>query len=82
MTDPIRPMPDVSRRPDHHQLMIGKFVIVKNKVGEYLFMFKAANGEVLMGSEGYVQKSSALNGIEAVRRLVPTSSIDDSASDV
>ncbi len=34
---------------------------------EYYFNLKAANGEIVLSSEGYVAKSGALNGIASVR---------------
>ena len=35
--------------------------------GEYYFNLKAANGEIVLASEGYTRKASARNGIESVR---------------
>src|SRR5579875_3644110 len=35
---------------------------------KYGFNVKAANGEVILGSESYESKESALNGIESVRK--------------
>ncbi len=34
---------------------------------QYYFRLRAANGEIVLQSEGYVAKASALNGIESVR---------------
>lgn len=48
--------------------MAGKFVITKDKKGEYRFSLKAGNGEIIAISEGYAAKASALNGIESVRK--------------
>jgi uncharacterized protein YegP (UPF0339 family) len=48
--------------------MAGKFVITKDKKGEFRFSLKAGNGEVIAISEGYAAKASALNGIESVRK--------------
>ena len=48
--------------------MAGKFVITKDKKGEFRFSLKAGNGEIIAISEGYAAKSSALNGIESVRK--------------
>lgn len=48
--------------------MAGKFELYKDKAGEYRFRLKAGNGEIILASEGYKQKSSALNGIESVRK--------------
>lgn len=46
---------------------MGKFVISTRKNGEFQFNLKAGNGEVILASEGYAAKTSALNGIESVR---------------
>ena len=53
--------------------MAGKFEISKRKNGEFQFNLKAANGQVILTSEGYKARDSALNGIESVR----TNSQDD-----
>ena len=48
--------------------MAGKFEIYKDKRGEYRFRLKASNGQNILASEGYKQKSSAKNGIESVKK--------------
>lgn len=48
--------------------MPGKFELYKDKAGETRFRLKAANGQIILASEGYKRKSSALNGIESVRK--------------
>ena len=48
--------------------MAGKFELYKDKAGEFRFRLKAGNGQVILASEGYKQKSSAMNGIESVRK--------------
>lgn len=48
--------------------MAGKFELYKDKAGEFRFRLKAGNGEIILASEGYKQKDSALNGIESVRK--------------
>ena len=47
---------------------MGKFVITVRKNGEFQFNLKAANGQVVLSSEGYTKKESCLNGIESVRK--------------
>lgn len=47
--------------------MMGKFVITQRVNNEYQFNLKAGNGEIILMSEGYVQKSSCLKGIESVK---------------
>ncbi len=48
--------------------MAGKFELKKAKDGQFMFNLKAANGQVILTSERYKQKSSAENGIESVRK--------------
>jgi uncharacterized protein YegP (UPF0339 family) len=54
--------------------MAGKFELFEDKAGEYRFRLKAGNGEIILASEGYKQKASALNGIDSVRK---NATIDD-----
>ncbi len=53
--------------------MAGKFEISTRKNGEFQFNLKAGNGQVILTSEGYKAKASALNGVESVRKH----SVDD-----
>lgn len=39
--------------------------------GDIYFRLKAANGEVILSSEGYASKSGAKNGIESVKENAP-----------
>ncbi len=48
--------------------MAGKFELYTDNAGEYRFRLKAGNGENILASEGYKQKSSAENGIESVKK--------------
>ena len=48
--------------------MPGKFELYKDKAGEYRFRLKASNGQKILASEGYKQKSSATNGIEVSKK--------------
>ena len=47
--------------------MAGKFVIKKAKNGQFMFNLKASNGEIILTSEMYKAKSSAMNGIKSVK---------------
>lgn len=47
---------------------MAKFEIYTAKNGEFYFRLKAGNGQVILGSEGYKQKASALNGVESVKK--------------
>ena len=46
---------------------MGKFVITQRVNNEYQFNLKAGNGEIILMSEGYVQKSSCQKGIDSVK---------------
>ena len=48
--------------------MAGKFLISKSKNGQFKFVLKAGNGEVILSSELYKAKASATNGIASVRK--------------
>jgi len=48
--------------------MAGKFEVFRDKAGEHRFRLKAGNGEVILTSEGYSERSGCANGIESVRR--------------
>ncbi|MCV2868316.1 YegP family protein [Defluviimonas sp. WL0002] len=48
--------------------MAGKFELYQDKAGEFRFRLKAGNGQVILASEGYKSKASAMNGIDSVRR--------------
>lgn len=52
--------------------MAGKFELYTDKAGEFRFRLKAGNGEIILASEGYKQKASAMNGIESVRKNAAT----------
>ena len=51
-----------------HKIMAAKFEIFKDKKGESRFRLKAPNGEILLASEGYKVRRSALQGVESVRK--------------
>lgn len=48
--------------------MPGKFELYKDNGGEFRFRLKSSNGQNILASESYKQKSGAENGIESVRR--------------
>lgn len=48
--------------------MAAHFEIYKDKAGEFRFHLKAANGEIILVSEGYKQHASAVHGIESVKK--------------
>ncbi|GAP21483.1 YegP family protein [Leptolinea tardivitalis] len=48
--------------------MAGKFVVTKTKSGKFMFNLKAGNGQIILTSEQYNEKASALHGIESVKK--------------
>ena len=61
--------------------MAGKFVVTKDKKGEFRFVLKAGNGEIIAMSEGYSAKASALKGIESVRTNAASATVVDESGD-
>lgn len=57
--------------------MAGKFEVYTDKAGETRFRLKAGNGEIILASEGYKRKASAMNGIESVKKNAPDARIED-----
>ncbi len=47
--------------------MAHKFVIEKNKAGEFVAKFKY-NSEVMFWTEGYSSKAAAVNAIESIKK--------------
>lgn len=48
--------------------MAGKFELKLAKSGQYHFNLLAGNGQIIMQSEMYESKASALNGIESIKK--------------
>lgn len=48
--------------------MAGKFALRKTDKGNFVFSLKAANGQIILTSQPYSDKRSAMNGIESARR--------------
>ncbi len=46
----------------------GKFVIKKDRGGQFRFTLVGRNGQIVATSETYTTKASCMNGIEVVRR--------------
>lgn len=51
--------------------MAASFELKKTANGQFMFNLKAANGEIILTSESYKEKTGALNGIESVRKNAP-----------
>ena len=53
-------------------MMSGKFEIFRsNTNNQYYFHLKAGNSEIILASEGYIDKAGCLNGIQSVRENSP-----------
>ena len=52
--------------------MAGKFELNKNDKGQFSFVLKASNGEVILRSETYESKASAENGIASIQKNSPS----------
>ncbi len=59
--------------------MAYKFEVYKDARGEFRFRFKAPNGEIMFGSEGYKAKTSALSAIDSIKKHAPEAGTDDQA---
>lgn len=57
--------------------MAGKYRVYKGSNGKTYFQLKASNGQVILQSQGYAKKATAMSGIESVRK----NSKNDSAFD-
>lgn len=58
--------------------MAHKFVIEKNKAGEYVAKFKH-NSELIFWTEGYSSKASARNAIDSILKNGPGAAIEDNS---
>lgn len=47
---------------------MGSFLVTKRANGEFQFVLKAGNGQVILASEGYTTKAACENGIESVKK--------------
>ncbi|MBX9797596.1 DUF1508 domain-containing protein [Sphingomonas sp.] len=56
--------------------MAHKFVIKKNKAGEFVAQFKY-NSELMFWTEGYSSKASAVNAIESIKKNGPAAPTEE-----
>lgn len=56
---------------------MGQFEIKRTSDGEYHFVLKAGNGEIIAQSEKYTSKEAAKKGIESVRKNAATAELID-----
>jgi uncharacterized protein YegP (UPF0339 family) len=66
--------------PKKECAVVGKFEVYKDRTDKFRFRLKAGNGEVIAVSEAYNSKSSALGGVESVRKNAPDAKLDDQTS--
>lgn len=48
--------------------MAGKFEYTVSRAGKHRFNLKASNGQVILTSQGYADRSGCMNGIKSVRK--------------
>ena len=58
--------------------MAHKFVIEKNKAGEFVAKFKY-NSEVIFWTEGYASKAGARNAIDSIKKNGPDAPVEDNS---
>ncbi len=59
---------------------MARFVVFKDRAGEYRWFLRADNGEVIAdSSEGYVEKSDCQHDIGLVKTQAPDAEIEDLA---
>jgi uncharacterized protein YegP (UPF0339 family) len=58
--------------------MAHKFVIEKNKAGEFVAKFKY-NSEVMFWTEGYSSKTGAKDAIESLKKNGPDAEVEDAS---
>lgn len=56
---------------------MGKYVITKSPKGKFHFNLEAKNGEVILSSQMYASKASAVKGLESVGKNAPEAPIED-----
>lgn len=54
-----------------------KFEIFKGKDAQYYFRLKAANGEIVCSSEGYVSKQACQKGIALIKQIAAQAEVLD-----
>lgn len=57
--------------------MPGRFIVKKGTTGKFRFNLMSTNGQVVVTSEAYNSKASAMGGIRAVKSLAGDAVIED-----
>ncbi len=58
-----------------------KFVVRKNKAGEFYWQVVGGNGEVMAFSQGMSRKQSCLDSIESIKKNASSADIDDRSNE-
>ncbi len=61
--------------------MAGRFVVMGDGDEGYRFRIEAEDGQLMAISEPYTSKSSALKGVEAIKRNAAVAQVDDESGD-
>jgi hypothetical protein len=64
----------VAKATDGRAASGARFQVFQGMDGQYYFHLRAANGEIVLQSEGYTRKASAVAGTDSVRANGPTAS--------
>jgi uncharacterized protein YegP (UPF0339 family) len=59
----------------------GRFLVVRDGDDGYRFRIEAEDGQLMATSEPYTPKSSALKGVEAIKRNAAHAQVDDQSGD-
>ncbi|MGH1432581.1 MAG: YegP family protein [Neptuniibacter sp.] len=54
-----------------------RYTIFQGRDSQYYFKLKAGNGEIILQSEGYVNKTGAQGGVASVKRNAPIAIVID-----
>lgn len=60
--------------------MPGKFVVQRNKKGEFHFNLVSTNGQVVATSQRYATKQACMRGVASVRKLAGDAAVQDLAA--
>ncbi len=74
---PVAGIEDLTEEPQK-KAVNPKFEVYADKAGEIRFRLKARNGAIIAASEGYKSKTSAMKGIESIRKNAPDAKIEKS----
>jgi uncharacterized protein len=65
------------RATTRRSAVAGRFVVVRDGDDGYRFRIEAEDGQLMATSEPYTSKSSALKGVEAIKRNAADAQVDD-----